>query len=120
MGALLTSTYRAFYGAFKRAQKSRMARSLDAEFERFDMPRMAKQFKMRPTPSNIVLGTDEAIIRLSELAKYEEILARAKKQSGSLRTLEARMGHVNEEMLRRFMSTKIIHRGCGVPKVCHP
>ncbi|MDE0265684.1 MAG: hypothetical protein OXK17_01450 [Thaumarchaeota archaeon] len=118
MEALITRTYRVYYGAFKRAQKSRMARSLDAEFERFDMPRIAGQFKMSPTPSNIVLGTDDAIIRLSELARYEEILARAREQSGPLRMLEARMGHVNEEMLRLFTSTKIVYRGMGMSEFC--
>ena len=118
MAALLARTYRVFYGTFKRAQKSRMARSLDAEFECFDVPRMAKQFKMRPTPSNIVLRTDDAIIRLSELARYEEILARAKGRSGPLRMLEGRMGHVNKEMWRIFTSTKIVYRGMGISEFC--
>lgn len=114
MNILFTPLYGIFYDTFKRALKSKMAISLDAQFENFEMPKMAKGFKMKPTPSNIVLGTDEAIIKFKELAKYKKILSIAKNKSKSLHTLEICIQKINEKIWKQFMDTKIIYRGMGI------
>ena len=91
-----------------------MARTLDAEFERFTMPKVAEWPGTESTPSNIVLGTDDAIIRLSELGMYEEILAKAREKSRPLRMLVHSMDRVNREIWRIFMDTKIVYRGMKI------
>ena len=108
---LLVRTHNAFYDTFNQVHKSKVARLLDATFDSFDMPKMAANFKTNPTPSNIVLGTDEAVIKLSELAKYEAILAKAREKSHLLRALKVKMDRTNKSMWWRFMNTKILYRG---------
>ena len=118
MDILLTQTYCMFDNTFENMQKGETARLINAEFENFDMPKMTAWFKIKPTPSNIVLGTDAAVIKLSELAKYEAILARVREQNQSLRTLEDRIEHVNREIWKCFMDTKILYRGMGISEFC--
>ena len=116
---LLAKTCRMFDNTFKSVLMDvEVVRSLDAEFEDFDVPRMAEQFGINPTPSNMVLGTDDAIIKLSELGKYEAILAAAKRRSGLLRRLDAHMYRINSEVWARFMNSKILQRGMGISEFC--
>lgn len=114
----LMQEYRKFQDTFKRVQKSGLAAALDEEFESFEIPSMGKRSGIKPTPSNIVLGTDSAIIKLSELARYEEILGQAKKKNRSLRMLDTRMDGINEEIWRRFMDAKIVYRGMEISEFC--
>ncbi|MDE2812522.1 MAG: hypothetical protein OXM01_05850 [Gemmatimonadota bacterium] len=107
-----------FDNAFRRTLGGRVARELDAEFEGFMMPRMAGRLGMKPTPSNVVLGTDDAIIRLSELGKYEAVLAMAKKKSGPLRRLDAHMDQVNRETRARFEASRTLYRGMKISELC--
>lgn len=116
--ALLVKPCRMFDGTFKRVSGGRMARELDAEFGDFDMPNMGKRPGTRPTPSNIVLGTDDAIIRLSELGKYKSVLAAAKNRSSLLRKLDAHMDQVNMEMWSRFTYSKTLYRGMKISEFC--
>ena len=114
MDILLTQTCCMLDDTFEKMQKGETARLINAEFENFDMPKMTEWFKMKPTPSNIVLGTDMVVIKLSELAKYESILARAYETNRSLRTLADRIAYVNREIWKCFMDTKILYRGMGI------
>lgn len=118
METLLRRTYRRLHGAFERARQGGLACLLDAEFENFEVPEMAKQSGIRPTPSNIVLGTDDAIIKSSEIGKYEEILALAKKKSRQLRMLDGHMDRINAEIWGRLMDTMIVHRGMRISEFC--
>ena len=118
MDVLITRTCCMLDNTFKNMQKGETARLINTEFENFDMPKMTARFKIKPTPSNIVLGTDLAVIKLSELSKYEAILARVREQNQSLRTLEDRIEHVNREIWKCFMDTKILYRGMGITEFC--
>ena len=119
LNALIARTCRIFDNTFDRVQKSKTARLLDAEFGNFDMPKIAAwSGPAMPTPSNIVFGSDEAVIRLSDLAKYEEIFARAKRSSRALRALEGRLDVVNKSILKRFTDTRVLHRGMSISEFC--
>ena len=78
------------------------------------MPKVAEWLGKDSGPSSIVLGSDEPVIRLSDLTKYEAILARAREKSSSLRTLEDRMNAVNTGIWKCFMDAKILYRGMGL------
>ena len=106
-------------GVFEKACRGHVGRQLDQEFEDFTMPKISKRLNFPPTPSNIVLGMDEVTIRLSELKKYESVLARAGELSAEIRGLEQYVDRVNRIISAFLEKTNTVYRGTTVSNLAN-
>ena len=82
------------------------------------MPKVATNLKIDYSSSNITLGTDDAIIKLSELDKYEKALARVKEGNKLLYVLKNRIDYINQSIWEYFLYTKILYRGMKISELC--
>ncbi|RNJ78272.1 MAG: hypothetical protein EB830_00400 [Nitrosopumilus sp. H13] len=113
----LLGSQRQLIRVFRQVAMGRTARVLDDAFEDFDLPRIAKRRRQSSSPSGVVLASDTAVIKHSELDRYEAVLAVAKKRSQALRDLDALMKRCNERIRRILKRSGIIYRGMAIAEL---
>lgn len=101
---------------FKWLARGKTARMLNDTFEDFDLPLVAKRRGQPSSPSGAVLAFG-AVIKLSELDLYENVLVVAKKYSKELRDLDALMDACNRKIRGILERTGIIYRGMDIAEL---
>lgn len=99
--------------SFKQLAKGKIAQMLDNAFECFSLPRIAKVCRLPSSPSGVVFAS-KAIIKLSELKKYEAILDMARDNSQVLQALKPLVTRYNRRIQRILKQSKTVYRGMNI------
>lgn len=88
-----------------------VGKSIDVDFESFDLTKTAKKLAQSPTVSNVMLGVPYRIIRWSELTKYELCMKFILDNSSDLRRLASIISKYNDWLLWVANNTMTLYRG---------